>query len=234
MAEWLLMWRYNLFWIRWLDLLTPCFTVTLNYNQLQHLTINNDLLRLAPFLTRLWVSSSRLLFHFDWLGSDLRIGQFFSFRCPLVNTPQLNTQRNSTTELSSEFSSGWITSHESKVKSQSYVTTDSQSASLSWFKTPICALRPDVYYCQTVAGLLMGAPSLTRWRICRLQLLLALSSAVILGSESGGTHDHILLSQIRDSPNLEVQVPVFISPRNIGSLVIPPALDVSSQRILTQ
>jgi hypothetical protein len=27
-------------------------------------------------------------------------------------------------------------------------------------------------------------------------------------------HDHILLSQIRDSPNLEGQVPVFISPRN--------------------
>jgi hypothetical protein len=33
-----------------------------------------------------------LLFHCDWLGSDLRIGHFFSFRCPLVNTPQLNTQ----------------------------------------------------------------------------------------------------------------------------------------------
>jgi hypothetical protein len=36
----------------------------------------------------------------------------------------------------------------------------------------------------------------------------------ILGSESRGTHDHILLSQIRDSPNVEDQVPVFISPRN--------------------
>jgi hypothetical protein len=33
-----------------------------------------------------------LLFCCDWLGSDLRIGHFFSFRCPLVNTPQLNTQ----------------------------------------------------------------------------------------------------------------------------------------------
>jgi hypothetical protein len=27
----------------------------------------------------------------DWLGSDLRVGHFFSFRCPLANTPQLNT-----------------------------------------------------------------------------------------------------------------------------------------------
>jgi hypothetical protein len=47
-----------------------------------------------------------------------------------------------------------------------------------------------------------------------LQLLLALAGAVILGSESRVTHDHILLYQIRDSPNLEGQVPVFISLRN--------------------
>jgi hypothetical protein len=58
------------------------------------------------------------------------------------------------------------------------------------------------------------APSLTRGWICRLKLLLALASAIILGSESRGTHDHILQSHIRDSPNLEGQVPVFISPRN--------------------
>jgi hypothetical protein len=45
-----------------------------------------------------------------------------------------------------------------------------------------------------------GALSLTRGRVCRLHLLLVLASAVILGSESRGTHDHILLSQIRDSP----------------------------------
>jgi hypothetical protein len=43
-------------------------------------------------------------------------------------------------------------------------------------------------------------------------LLLGLDRAFILMSESRGTHDHILLSQIRDSPNLEGQVPVFISP----------------------
>jgi hypothetical protein len=34
----------------------------------------------------------RLLSHCDWLGSDLRVGHFFSFRRPLANTPQLNTQ----------------------------------------------------------------------------------------------------------------------------------------------
>jgi hypothetical protein len=45
-----------------------------------------------------------------------------------------------------------------------------------------------------------GTLSLTRGWVCRLQLLLALASAVILGSESHGTRDHILLSQIRDFP----------------------------------
>jgi hypothetical protein len=46
-----------------------------------------------------------------------------------------------------------------------------------------------------------GAFSLTRGRVCRLQLLLlALANAIILGSESLGTRDHILLSQIRDCP----------------------------------
>jgi hypothetical protein len=54
--------------------------------------------------------------------------------------------------------------------------------------------------------------SLTRGWVCRLQLLLVLASAVILGSESRGPHDHILLSQIRDSPNLEGQVPVLMPP----------------------
>jgi hypothetical protein len=40
-------------------------------------------------------------------------------------------------------------------ESESYITTDGQSASLSWNKAPIWGLRPDLYYCLTVAGLLM-------------------------------------------------------------------------------
>jgi hypothetical protein len=51
-----------------------------------------------------------------------------------------------------------------------------------------------------------------------------LALAVILGSESRGTHDHILLSQFRDSPNLEGQVPVFISARNRVAQLYPQAL----------
>jgi hypothetical protein len=53
-----------------------------------------------------------------------------------------------------------------------------------------------------------------RGRVCRLQLLLAVASAVVLGSKSRGTHDHILLSQIRGPPNLEDQISVFLSIRN--------------------
>jgi hypothetical protein len=45
-----------------------------------------------------------------------------------------------------------------------------------------------------------GALSLTRGRVCRLQLLLALASAVIFGAESNRTRGHILLSGIRDFP----------------------------------
>jgi hypothetical protein len=39
--------------------------------------------------------------------------------------------------------------------SKSYITTDGQSASLSWNKAPIWGLRPDLYYSQTVEGLLV-------------------------------------------------------------------------------
>jgi hypothetical protein len=66
--------------------------------------------------------------------------------------------------------------------------------------------------------------SLTRGWVRRLKLLLVLASAVILRSESRVTHDHILLSQIRDSPNLEGQLSVFISTRNRVAQLCPLAL----------
>jgi hypothetical protein len=46
-----------------------------------------------------WLSKTRSIpywttsvFRCDWLCSDLRIDHFLNFRCPLVNTPQPNTQ----------------------------------------------------------------------------------------------------------------------------------------------
>jgi hypothetical protein len=76
-------------------------------------------------------------------------------------------------------------------------------------------------------------PSLTKGWVCRLQLLLVLASAVILRSEPRGSHDHILLSQIRDPrPNLEGQVPVFISPRNRTAQLYPQGTGFPFRRLL--
>jgi hypothetical protein len=69
-----------------------------------------------------------------------------------------------------------------------------------------------------------GALSLTRGRVCRSQILLVLTSSVIRASESRGTHYHILLSQIRDSPIPEGQVAVFIFPRKRVAQLYPQAL----------
>jgi hypothetical protein len=93
-----------------------------------------------------------------------------------------------------------VTASQSQSQSQSYIKSDGQPVSLSWNKAPIWGLRRDLDYCLTVAGLLIWGTVLTRGRVCRLQLLLVLASAVIFGSESSRTRDHILLSHIRDFP----------------------------------
>jgi hypothetical protein len=63
-------------------------------------------------------------------------------------------------------------------KSERYVTTDGQSAGLSWCQVPSWAQDPRVCWC--------AAPYPIRGRVCRLQFLLVLASAVVLGSESRG------------------------------------------------
>jgi hypothetical protein len=77
-------------------------------------------------------------------------------------------------------------------KSKSKLCYNRRSVSQSVLvSSPIWSQRPDFYYCQTMMGLLTWAPY-----------------------QSPGTHDDSLLSQVWDSPNMEGQVPVFISPRN--------------------
>jgi hypothetical protein len=78
---------------------------------------------------------------------------------------------------------------ESESESESYVTTNGQSASLSWNKAPIWGLRPDFYFRRTVAGLLMwGALSDERT---------GLSFTIATGaSQRSHSRDRILLSQI--------------------------------------
>jgi hypothetical protein len=113
-------------------------------------------------------------------------------------------------------------------QSQSYVTTDGQSASLFWCQASIWA--QDQTFISQLRVCWSGAPSLARGRVCRLQLLPVLASAVILGSKSHRTRGHILMSQIRDSPNLKGQGPVFISSRNRMTQLYPQVLGSSESQ----
>jgi hypothetical protein len=85
--------------------------------------------------------------------------------------------------------------------------------SSSWCRAPSDS-RPELFffYLNTCGHSPYVTSSLTRRWVCRLQLLLALASAFILRSESRRTHDHILLSQIRDSSNLEPRSPYLYPP----------------------
>jgi hypothetical protein len=110
-------------------------------------------------------------------------------------------------------------------QSQSYFTTGSLAKiSSSWRRAPWDSRPVFFFQLNTFIHVPYVISSLTRGWVCRLQLLLALASAVILRSESRLTYYHILVSQIRDSSNLEDQVPVFISPRKRVAQFYPQAL----------
>jgi hypothetical protein len=105
--------------------------------------------------------------------------------------------------------------------SRSYFTTDGQSVLLC--VEPIWDLWPDTIL---PAGRLLsescGLVSVGRpvWR----EDGCAICSALTQWSESCRTHNHTLYCLIWDSPNLEGQVPVFISPRNRLAQLCPRAL----------
>jgi hypothetical protein len=98
-------------------------------------------------------SHSRTLVPWGW-------GQHFTvshLRLPFSSLP---TTHRATVEVFNPFSAWDLTpvdsdSSESESESESYVTTDGQSSSLTWDEAPIWGLRPDIYYCLTVTGLLM-------------------------------------------------------------------------------
>jgi hypothetical protein len=93
-----------------------------------------------------------------------------------------------------------------------------RSANLSWCQAFIWSPCP-IFIVRQLWICWREAPSSTRGRVCSLQLLLGLASADTLGSEYHRTRNHILMPHIWNSPNLEGQVPVFVSPRNrVGQL----------------
>jgi hypothetical protein len=109
------------------------------------------------------------------------------------------------------------------VKSQSYFTTGCfPPISSSWRQAPWDPPLVFFFQLNTCGYSPYVTSSLTKGWVCRLELLLTLTSALILGYNSRGIHDLILLSQIRDSPNLESQVSVFISARNWVTQLYPP------------
>jgi hypothetical protein len=77
-----------------------------------------------------------------------------------------------------------------------------------------------------------GALSLTRGWVWRLQLLLALASVVIPESESRGTHDHILLSQLETPPTWCARPTHIYIPKEQGAPVIPPGIGFPIRRLL--
>jgi hypothetical protein len=84
------------------------------------------------------------------------------------------------------------------ARSQSHIATDDQPVSKSWCRAPSGAYDHIFITVWHLLSCFREASSLTRGRVCPLYMLLALASAVFLGSKSLGTRDHILLSQIWD------------------------------------
>jgi hypothetical protein len=89
---------------------------------------------------------------------------------------------------------------QSQSQSQSHIAIDGQSISKSWCRAPSGAHDQIFITFWQLRSYFCGAPSLTRGRVCLLFMLLALSSAVFLGSESLGTSVHILRSKICNFP----------------------------------
>jgi hypothetical protein len=85
-------------------------------------------------------------------------------------------------------------------------------------------LRPKTVTVKQLRVCWCRAPSLRIGQVCRIQLLLVLASADILGSKSLGTHDHILLSQIPGPP-------IYMRQETCGP-VIPPGTGFSFRRLL--
>jgi hypothetical protein len=91
----------------------------------------------------------------------------------------------------------WTQSPDTKVTLR---LTVSQSVSKSWCRAPSGPHDQIFIVLWQLRSCVCGVSSLTRGRFCLLYMLLALVSAVFLGSESLGIRDHTLLSQIWDFP----------------------------------
>jgi hypothetical protein len=116
---------------------------------------------------------------------------------------------------------------------ESYFKTGGlQPTSSSWHQAPWDPRLVFFFQLNTCGFSPYATSSLTRGWVCRLQLLLVLASAVILGFESRGTHDHILLSQIRDFPKPAGPGLRIYIPQELGAPLIPPGTGFPFRRLL--
>jgi hypothetical protein len=125
-----------------------------------------------------------------------------------------------------------------KSRSQSYITTDSESVGQSVLVSGThlgqatnfsFSLKFSLDSCGFV---IFVAPSLTRGRVCNLLWLLFLASAVLLGSESRGTQKPYFIVPILDSPQPEGPGPRIYIPQEQAGPDIPPGTGLPFCRLL--
>jgi hypothetical protein len=107
-----------------------------------------------------------------------------------ASVTSFSQQQLATTE-SQQFSD-WLTS-QSQIKSLSYVMTDGHSVSLFWCQVASGAQDQIFVTVRQLWVCWCGAPSLTRWRVCRLKFMLALASAVIFTAVKISVTCHLYL-----------------------------------------
>jgi hypothetical protein len=121
-----------------------------------------------------------------------------------------------------------------ELKSQSYFTTGGLPPNIwSWLQASWDSRPALIFQLNRCGHSPYVRTSVTRGWVCRLQLLLALASAVILKSESLESHDHILLSHFRDYPNLAGLRWMYSTPPPHGMEVHLPSYPVFINGALT-
>jgi hypothetical protein len=171
----------------------------------------------------LWREDGSVVYNCCWSLSGLSpAGIMTLFLCLKFETPR--TWRARSPYLHPP-GAGWKNKISSSVvektdngQSQSYITTDGQSTSLSWCQARIWDPRQIFLLFKIIFIQLQvcwyGVPSLMRSRVYSSQLLLGFASAVFIGSEPRRTHHHICTGRPGSSTYF---------PQEQGSPVIPQA-----------
>jgi hypothetical protein len=118
----------------------------------------------------------------------------------------------------------WI---QSQSQSQTYVTTDGQSASLSWWQAPIWGLRLDIHYGQTLCGFVDVRRSL--WRENGFDVYSWCWSSPahsFLGPSPAGLVTIFYCLWFETNTTLRTKSPIFIPQEEVGP-VVPPDIGLN-------